>query len=196
MARARLVLPVGLAFAIGVTVAASVAVPSPAHASPAAPAAATSIATHLAEIQQRLTRVTGVGQAKPQDVEALTRALIAARATGAEPGHLAALASAVATVLASGALGEESLERLAQDLYAAANHRAQGDHEAGLLAIDIGLLLQEAGADTPTVGSTLTLLQRVFPAAAVPANPDGSSPLDRPAQRPTRRLSVLSRQSS
>jgi hypothetical protein len=110
---------------------------------------------------------------------------------------MAALAMAVSQVLAKGALAEDELERLAQDLYAASSNRALPDRDAGLLAIDVALLLQESGGTADDVASVLTPMARLCPGATLPGGgkmaPTTASSAHRPAPRV---LSVLTRPSS
>lgn len=146
------------------------------------------IARQIAEIQHRLLGVMNVNEPSDDAVDALAHALIKARGTKEHAAPMAALAVSVSGVLAKGALGEDDLERLAQDLYAASSNRALPDRDAGLLAIDVAMLLQEAGAEMPAVSGVLTALQRICPGAKMPtvALPT------RPAAGRT--LAVLSRQ--
>src|SRR5262245_10690285 len=84
-------------------------------------------ARHLAEIQQRLLGVMGVSQPADDAVDALAHALVTARGTKESQAPMGALAAAVSRVLSKGALADDELERLAQDLYAASSNRALPD---------------------------------------------------------------------
>lgn len=144
----------------------------------------------IAEIQNRLLGVMGVTEPSADAVDALAHALRTARGTKESAAPMAALAMAVSQVLSKGALAEDELERLAQDLYAASSNPALPDRDAGLLAIDVALLLQEAGAELDDVSHVLTALQRICPGVKMPA----AGIPTRPA--PPRALATLSRQSS
>lgn len=146
------------------------------------------IARHITEIQNRLLGVMSVNDPADDAVDALTHALLTARGTKDSAVPMAALATAVSQVLSKGALAEDELERLAQDLYFASSNRALPDRDAGLLAIDVALLLQEAGAELPEVGHVMATLQRICPGAKMPATGIPARPA------PARTLAVLSRQ--
>jgi hypothetical protein len=146
------------------------------------------IARQIAEIQQRLLGVMSVTEPADDAVDALAHALLTARGQKDSAAPMAALAMAVSRVLAKGALAEDDLERLAQDLYAASSTRALPDRDAGLLAIDVALLLQEAGAEISDVSHVLTALQRICPGAKMPATGIPARPA------PARTLATLSRQ--
>jgi hypothetical protein len=108
------------------------------------------------------------------------------------------LASAVASVIARGSLPGELLERLAQNLYAAASPRKLTSQEASLLALDVALLLQESGGTTDDVVMVLTPLERLCPGASLPGGGKlpqtaATATTHRPAPRV---LSVLTRPSS
>jgi hypothetical protein len=185
---------------------------APVFAAPAAPPAVSSAVssgqsalivpqsaeTILGEIQQQLAIVMGKSEAPAEHVEALSRALFAARGGVNDRAAVDALASAVASVIARGSLPGELLERLAQNLYAAAHPRKLTAQEASLLALDVVLLLQESGGTADDVASVLTPLQRLCPNASLPGGgkvptPTTASSAHRPAPRV---LSVLTRPSS
>ena len=152
--------------------------------------------TILGEIQQQLAIVMGKTEPPPEHVEALSRALFAARGGVNDRAAVTDLAGAVASVIARGSLPGELLERLAQNLYAAASPRKLTASEASLLALDVALLLQESGGTADDVASVLTPMRRLCPGALLP----GGGKLPKPtseAQRPAPRvLSVLTRPSS
>ncbi len=154
--------------------------------------------TILGEIQQQLAIVMGKSEPPLEHVEALTRALFAARGGVNDRAEVTNLASAVASVIARGSLSGELLERLAQNLYAAASPRKLTAQEASLLALDVALLLQESGGTTDDVALVLTPLERLCPGAALPGGGKlpktaATSSAHRPAPRV---LSVLTRPSS
>jgi hypothetical protein len=153
----------------------------------------------LAHLRQQLARVTGVPEAKPADIETLSLALDAARTRPIEPERMTALASALAAALAQGIFEETTIERLAEDLYAALNNRALTGPQAALLAVDVASVLQDAGAQEPHATTVLTALQGVCPGAVLPAPEptDASSASTPQAQAATKRaLLVLTRGSS
>jgi hypothetical protein len=151
--------------------------------------------TILGEIQQQLAIVMGKSEPPLEHVEALSRALFAARGGVTDRAAIGDLAGAVATVIARGSLPGELLERLAQNLFAAASPRKLTPQEASLLALDVALLLQESGGTAEDVASVLTPMQRLCPGAALPGG--GKLPKTTTAQRPAPRvLSVLTRPSS
>jgi hypothetical protein len=153
----------------------------------------------LAHLRQQLVRVTGVAEKRPADIETLGLALEAARTRPIKPEGIAALADALATALAQGTFEETTLERLAEDLFAALNNRALTGEQAALLAVDVASVLQDAGAQEPHAAMVLTALQRVCPGAVLPAAEptDASSASTPQAQAATKRaLLVLSRGSS
>jgi hypothetical protein len=154
--------------------------------------------TIVGEIQQQLAIVMGKSEPPEEHVQALSRALFAARGGVNDRAAVDALSSAVASVIARGSLPGELLERLAQNLYAAAHPRKLTAQEASLLALDVVLLLQESGGTADDVASVLTPLQRLCPGASLPGGgkvptPTTASSAHRPAPRV---LSVLTRPSS
>jgi hypothetical protein len=151
--------------------------------------------TILGEIQQQLAIVMGKTEPPVEHVEALSRALLAARGGINDRAAVADLAGAVASVIARGSLPGELLERLSQNLFAAASPRKLTPSEASLLALDVALLLQESGGTAEDVASVLTPMKRLCPGASLPGG--GKLPKLSEAQRPAPRvLSVLTRPSS
>ena len=128
----------------------------------------------------------------------MSRALDAARSRPVPKERITALAEALAAALAQGAFEEVTLQRLAEDLYAALNNKALTADQAALVAVDVASALQDAGAVEPHVTVVLTALQAVCPKAVitedtVPGKP--GSPAQ--AKTPTKRsLLTLSRDSS
>jgi hypothetical protein len=143
-------------------------------------------ATQIAEIQHRLTAVTGVIDPQAAAVEALAKSLMSVRGVEEDHAVIADVATLVAHVLARGALAPYEMERFAQGLFAASSSVTLPEPDAGLLAVEIAVLLREAGAGKDAIGETLAAIQRVQPAVKLP--PSGIP--ERPASR---RLSVLSR---
>jgi hypothetical protein len=153
----------------------------------------------MAHLRQQLVRVTGVPAAQAADIETLSLALEAARTRPIEPERITALAGALAAALAQGTFEETTIERLAEDLYAALNNRALTGQQAALLAVDVASVLQDAGAQEPRAAIVLTALQGVCPGAVLPAEEptDASSAATPQAQAATKRaLLVLTRGSS
>lgn len=197
-----------LAAAIALTASFFGAVATPVLAAPPAPAAVSmgqpalivpqSAETILGEIQQQLAIIMGKDYPPMEHVEALSRALLAAHGGVKDGAVIGDVSNAVATVMARGTLSGELLERLAQNLYAAASPRKLTAQEASLLALDVALLLQESGGSSDDVASVLTPLARLCPGASLP----GGAKLPKPAastmhERPSpRTLSVLSRPAS
>lgn len=143
-------------------------------------------AKQIAEIQARLTAVTGVIEPKATAVEALAQSLMTVRGVTDDGAVIADLAAVVADVLARGGLAPYELERFAQGLFAASRNESLPAPDAGLLAVEIAVLLQEAGAGKDAIMDALGAVQRMQPAATLP--PSGI-----PARPTSRRLSVLSR---
>jgi hypothetical protein len=154
--------------------------------------------TILGEIQQQLAIVMGKSEPPQEHVEALSRALFAARGGVTDRAAVADLAGAVASVIARGSLPGELLERLAQNLYAATSPRKLTAQEASLLALDVALLLQESGGTADDVASVLRPMQRLCPGASLPGGGKlPTAPTASTAHRPAPRvLSVLTRPSS
>jgi hypothetical protein len=174
---------------------------APLFAAPAAPSSQSALIvpqsaeTILGEIQQQLAIVMGKSEPPVEHVDALTRALFAARGGVNDRAVVGDLADAVSSVIARGSLPGELLERLAQNLYAAASPRKLTAQEASLLALDVALLLQESGGTADDVTSVLTPLGRLCPGASLPG--DGKmpkAPATATMQRSSPRvLSVLTR---
>jgi hypothetical protein len=153
--------------------------------------------TVLGEIQQQLAIVMSKSVAPGEHVDALARALFAARGGVKDQAVVSELAAAVAGVIARGSLPGELLERLAQNLYAAAHPRQLTAQEASLLALDVALLLQESGGTTDDVAAVLTPLGRLCPGASLPGGGQMPKPTASSAHRPAPRvLSVLTRPAS
>lgn len=204
-ARSTAALAAALALAAileGMLVAAPVlAAPAAAPAVPATQSALIvpqSAETILGEIQQQLAIIMGKDYPPAEHVEALSRALLAARGGAGDVVVVGDVASAVANVIARGSLSGELLERLAQNLYAAAHLRKLTAQEASLLALDVALLLQESGGTSDDVASVLTQVARLCPGASLPGGgklpkPTAATMQDRPSPRT---LSVLTRPAS
>jgi hypothetical protein len=155
-------------------------------------------ATPMTHLQQQLTRVTGVAEPRPADIETLTRALDAARSRPIARARLIALAEALAGALAQGQFEEVTIQRIAEDLYAALNNKALTTEQAALVAVDVAAALQDAGAVEPHVTIVLNALQGVCPEAVMPAEGLDAKP-GAPGQSRTpakRSLLTLSRDSS
>lgn len=154
--------------------------------------------TILGEIQQQLAIIMGKDDPPQEHVDALSRALFAARGGVDDRAVIGDVTRAVAAVIARGTLSGELLERLAQNLFAAASPRKLTSQEASLLALDVALLLQESGGTSDDVASVLTPLGRLCPGASLPGGgklpkPTASTMQDRPSPRT---LSVLTRSAS
>jgi hypothetical protein len=150
--------------------------------------------TILGEIQQQLAIVMGKSEPPAEHVDALSRALLAARGGVNNRADVAALASTVANVIARGSLPGELLERLAQNLYAATHQRKLTAQEASLLALDVALLLQESGGTAEDVAAVLTPMGRLCPGASLPGGKIPKNLAEDETHRPAPRvLSVLTR---
>jgi hypothetical protein len=189
-----------LAAAVPVTLLAGLASIGEAATPPRAAASAASSpgpAIVLAHLQQQLTRVTGVPEVPQHDVEALGRALLAARTRPAQPERVTELASVLATALSHGIVDEVLMQRLAEDLFAALNNRELTKEQAGLLAIDVVSVLQDATVQEQQTALVMAALRRVCPEAIAPAQyAEPGTPQDEAQHRSKRALLVLSRGSS
>ena len=151
----------------------------------------------LTHLQQQLTRVTGVPEPRKRDLETLTLALDAARTRKVEEKRMVALAEALATALGQGTFEEVTIQRLAEDLYAALNNKALTAEQAALVAVDVASTLQDAGALEPHVTLVLNALQGVCPAAVAPPDATTGAPGSPDQKTPAKRsLQTLSRDSS
>jgi hypothetical protein len=173
---------------------------TPARANPANQSALIvpqSAETILGEIQQQLAIVMGKTEAPLEHVDALSRALLAAHGGAKDRAVVGDLAKAVANVIARGSLSGELLERLAQNLYAAASPRQLTPSEARLLALDVAMLLHESGGSQDDVTLVLARLDRLCPGASIPGGKLPKTAIDDEVHRPAPRvLSVLTRPSS
>jgi hypothetical protein len=142
--------------------------------------------TQITEIQHRLTAVTGVIDPDATAVDALAQTLMSVRGVKEDTAIIAELAAVLANMLARGSLAEYEMERFAQALFAASSDVTLPERDAGLLALEIAVLLQEAGSGEAAITEALTVIQRMQPDAKLP--PSGI-----PARPASRRLSVLSR---
>lgn len=197
IALALVAAPVFAAPAVTLTAKAAAGSSSDKAAGKAALIVPPSAETILGEINQQLTMVMGDSEPDAENVEALARALFAARGGVNDRAAVDALARAVASVIARGSLSGELLERLSQNLYAAVHPRKLTAQEASLLALDVALLLQESGGTAADVASVLTPMARLCPGVALPGGgnvppPATASSAHRPAPRV---LSVLTRSS-
>lgn len=153
--------------------------------------------TILGEIQQQLAIVMGKTEPPVEHVEALSRALLAAHGGVSDRAAVSDLSKAVASVIARGSLPGELLERLAQNLYAAASPRKLTPSEASLLALDVALLLHESGGTQADVTMVLARLDRLCPGASIPGGKLPKTVTEDEVHRPAPRvLSVLTRPSN
>jgi hypothetical protein len=183
--------------AVAAPVSAAIAAPPALSSGQSALIVPQSAETILGEIQQQLAIVMGKSEAPAEHVEALSRALLAARGGVNDRAAVDALASAAAGVVARGSLPGELLERLAQNLYAAVSPRKLTASEASLLALDVALLLHEAGGTQEDVTSVLARLNRLCPGASLPGGKLPKRVAEDEVHRPAPRvLSVLTRPSS
>jgi hypothetical protein len=154
-------------------------------------------ATLLTHVQQQLIRLVGVPEARPADIETLVRALEAARARPLPAGRITALAEALSAALAQGTFEETTIQRLAEDLFAALNNKKLTSEQAALLAVDVSAALQEVGALEPRIAVVLTALQGVCPDAVLPTDAGAPGKPGDHTQTPAKRsLLTLSRDSS
>ncbi len=148
----------------------------------------------LVHVQQQLTRVTGMRDPRPADIETLGRALDAARGRRIKQERMDAFSEALAAALATGSFDEVTLQRLAEDVYSALNSGTLTTEQGALLAADFAASLTDLGVQQSHQTLVLNALQGVCPLAVMPAaqtaGPNGTKT---PAKRS---LLVLSRDSS
>jgi hypothetical protein len=139
----------------------------------------------FAGVHEHLARMAGSERPAADDVAALTQALIAGKSRPMTDAHIATVASTVATAIARGAFDEESVERLAQNLFAVVNNGTLTGREASLLVLDVSMLLTDAGTDRAAVDSVIAALSDVCPA--------GTERVEAPAVSRRPRPSLLTR---
>jgi hypothetical protein len=142
-------------------------------------------AATLLQIEALVNRMAISSELVPSDAQELTRTLVVARGRTIETASLKALATHFALAVTAGSFDDESIERLAQDLFAAVNSRELTSRESGLLVADVSTLLKDAGVDGPAIDAVVTAFGAISPA--------GVDRLDPPAPR-TGGLLVLTRQ--
>jgi hypothetical protein len=120
----------------------------------------------LRQLQDTLGRIAASEEPAHEDVTRLTRALASARGRTIADSALATLATALGTAVAQGSFDEESIERLAQNLYATVNSRELTSREGGMVILDVTGLLTEAGAEPPAVDAVIAALRAICPSGA------------------------------
>lgn len=147
----------------------------------------------LLQVQQQLSRVTGIRDPRQADIETLGRVLDAARGRTIKQERMDAFCEALAAALATGSFDEVTLQRLAEDVYSALNNGKLTTEQGGLLAADFAAALTDLGVQQPHQTLVLTALQGVCPLAVMPAQATGPNGQKTPAKRS---LLILSRDSS
>jgi hypothetical protein len=147
----------------------------------------------LLQVQQQLSRVTGIRDPRQADIDTLGRALDAARGRTIKREQMDAFCEALAVALATGSFDEVTLQRLAEDVYSALNNGTLTTQQGELLAADFAAALTDLGVQQPYQTLVLTALQGVCPLAVMPAQATGPNGRKTPAKRS---LLILSRDSS
>lgn len=120
----------------------------------------------LLQLQKTIDRLAVSDEAAPEDVTSLARVLTLARGRTIPASALATLAASFASAVAQGSFDEESIERLAQNLYAAVSGRDLTSREGGLVILDISGLLEMAGAERLEVDAVVRALRAICPSGA------------------------------
>lgn len=97
----------------------------------------------LLQLQQTIRRLDVSDDPAAEDIRSLTRLLAIARGRTIRDAALATLATTLGSAVAQGSFDEESVERLAQNLYAAVNGRELTRREGGLVILDISGVLEK-----------------------------------------------------
>jgi hypothetical protein len=117
----------------------------------------------LSNVQQSLGVMAGALEPSPESIRALETALSAARGRPIAPEVLRTLAADLSLALVRVEIYEESLERLAQNLYAALNSRKLTSREVGLLVADTVALLADASVEPLAIERVTRALVAVCP---------------------------------
>jgi hypothetical protein len=126
-------------------------------------AAAPTAAVLLADVLKSVERMAASAEPSAADVGTLTRALVAGKSRPVTDAAIATLASSVAAAMAQGDFDDETVERLAQNLFAAVNNRVLTGREASLLVLDVSLVLADAGAPRSAIDAVIGHLSAICP---------------------------------
>jgi hypothetical protein len=121
-------------------------------------------ATTLLQMQAILGRMAVSSELVPDDARELTRLMSVARGRTIAEAAMSTLSIRLALAIAEGSFDDESLERLAQDLFAAVNSRELTVHEASLLVTDVAMLLRDSGAEPGSIDVATAALAAIGPA--------------------------------
>jgi hypothetical protein len=143
----------------------------------------------LLQMQAIIGRMAESSELVPADARELASIMTLVRGRKIADTALNALTMRIALAVAQGSFDEESVERLAQDLFAAANSRDLTVREASLLVTDVATLLRESGAEAASIEAASDALAAIGPDGTAVAG------LERPdlLGAPARGLSVLTR---
>ncbi len=144
-------------------------------------------ATTLLQLQAIVGRMAGSSELAPDDARELARVMSIARGRTISEKALHAFSIQLALAAAEGAFDDESIERLAQDLFAAANSRALTEREALLLMTDVATLLREAGAASGSIDAVLAAFAPVAGIESLPVTTPAQAGRTRPTFEPLTR---------
>jgi hypothetical protein len=139
----------------------------PAHAAQKRAAAAVDHAAVLEQMQAVIARMAVSRELVPADAEELALTLTRVRGRTIDGAALRQLTVRLAIAIADGSFDDESIERLAQDLFAAVNSSALSGREATLLVTDVDALLRESGAQRELIESATAALAALGPGGVV-----------------------------
>jgi hypothetical protein len=140
------------------------------------PAPAIDHATTLLQMQAILGRMAVSSELVPDDARELARLMNVARGRPITEAAMSALSIRLALAIAEGSFDDESLERLAQDLFAAVNSRELTGREASMLVTDVSMLLSDSGAEPGAIDAATAALAAIAPAGADTLEPPASLP--------------------
>jgi hypothetical protein len=140
-------------------------------------------AATLLQMQAIIGRMAVSSELEPADAQDLMERLAQARGRAIAQPALKALATHLALAVAQGSWDDESVERLAQDLFAGVNSRELTSREAALLVVDVSTLLRDAGVEALAIEAVANAFRGISPA--------GIDRLEAPSARGG--LSVLTR---
>jgi hypothetical protein len=140
------------------------------------PAPAIDHSTTLLQMQAILGRMAVSSELVPDDARELARLMSVARGRTIAEAAMSALSIRLALAIADGSFDDESLERLAQDLFAAVNSRELTGREASLLVTDVSMLLSDSGAEPGAIDAATAALAAIAPAGADKLEPPASLP--------------------
>jgi hypothetical protein len=127
------------------------------------PAPSIDHATMLLQMQAIVGRMAVSSELVPGYAQELARVMTFARGRAIAPAAIGTLTMRLALAIAEGSFDDESIERLAQDLFAAANSPELTAREASLLVTDVAALLRESGASTESIEAAAAALAAIGP---------------------------------